>query len=57
MSIIKIGVDGKIVLPFAIRDRLSLNCEDELQLDCLQDDTLILKKANSKTRFERWLKY
>jgi AbrB family looped-hinge helix DNA binding protein len=56
MSIIKIGVDGRIVLPIAIRDRLSLNCEDELQLDCLQDDTLILKKANSKTRFERWLK-
>ncbi len=56
MSIIKIGVDGKIVLPVAIRDRLSLNCEDELQLDCLQDDTLILKKVNSKTRFERWLK-
>jgi bifunctional DNA-binding transcriptional regulator/antitoxin component of YhaV-PrlF toxin-antitoxin module len=56
MSIIKIGVEGIIVLPIAIRDRLSLNCEDELQLDCLQDDILILKKVNSKTRFERWLK-
>ena len=56
MSIIKIGIDGRIVLPVAIRDRLSLNCEDELQLDCLQDDTLILKKVNSMTRFERWLK-
>ncbi len=54
-SIIKIGSDGRMTLPSAIRDQLCLNGEDELQLDCLPGGVLILKKANIGTRFQEWL--
>jgi AbrB family looped-hinge helix DNA binding protein len=54
-SIIKIGTDGRMTLPSAIRDQLSLNGEDELQLDCLQGGVLVLKKVNSVTKFQEWL--
>jgi hypothetical protein len=55
MSIIKIGADGRMTLPSAIKDQLCLNGEDELQLDCLPGGVLILRKANSMTRFQEWL--
>ncbi len=54
-SIIKIGADGRMTLPSAIRDLLSLNGEDELHLDCLPGGVLVLKKANSLTKFREWL--
>jgi bifunctional DNA-binding transcriptional regulator/antitoxin component of YhaV-PrlF toxin-antitoxin module len=55
MSIIRIDVDGRIRLPTEIRQQLAINGDDELALDCLHDDTVILKKINGNTRFEMWL--
>jgi len=55
MSIITIDAEGRLTLPASVRSRLSLNGDDELALDCLQDGTLTLRKVNSKMRFERWL--
>lgn len=53
--IIKIDANGKVILPASIRDDLTLNGNDELTLDCLSDGTLILRKMNSKMKFDRWL--
>ncbi len=55
LSIITIDADGKLKLPAFVRSRLSLNGDDELALDCLQDGTLTLRKVDRKMKFERWL--
>lgn len=53
--IVKIDSSGRVMLPAAIREKVCMNGEDELALDCSQDGTLTLKKVNVRMRFERWL--
>jgi AbrB family looped-hinge helix DNA binding protein len=55
LSIITIDANGRLTLPASVRNQLSLNGDDELALDCLQDGTVTLRKVNREMRFERWL--
>ncbi|NMC11185.1 MAG: AbrB/MazE/SpoVT family DNA-binding domain-containing protein [Methanothrix sp.] len=53
--IVKVDPDGRVMLPAAIREKVCMNGEDELSIECSQDGTLTLKKVNDRMRFERWL--
>jgi AbrB family looped-hinge helix DNA binding protein len=55
MSVVKLDANGRIRLPAEIRDKLKLNGDCELALDCLTDGTIIIKKVCSQKQFEKWL--
>lgn len=55
MSITKIDANGRVLLPIGIRYQLDLNDGDELAVDELGDGTIILKKIDSRLRFQKWL--
>jgi AbrB family looped-hinge helix DNA binding protein len=55
MSVVKLDANGRISLPAEIRDRLKLNGDCELALECLTDGTIIIKKVCSQEQFEKWL--
>lgn len=55
MSIVKLDANGRIKLPAEIRDKLKLNGECELDLDYLQDGTIIIKRMCGQKQFEEWL--
>ncbi|MDM7939795.1 MAG: hypothetical protein QUS07_05560 [Methanothrix sp.] len=53
--IVKIDSEGRVMLPAAIQEKVCMNGDDELAIECSQDGTLTLKKVDVKMRFERWL--
>ena len=55
MPIIKLDANGRIELPREIRDKLKLNGDCELDLDYLQDGTIIIKRTSGQKQFEKWL--
>jgi AbrB family looped-hinge helix DNA binding protein len=55
MSVVKLDANGRIRLPPEIRDKLKLNGDCELVLDCLADGTIIIKKVCGQEQFKKWL--
>jgi AbrB family looped-hinge helix DNA binding protein len=55
MSITKMDANGRVLLPIGIRYRLDLNDGDEFETVQLGDGTIILKKVEGRSNFEKWL--
>ncbi len=49
MAITKIDINGRVLLPTGIRNKLDLNGGDRLAIDQLGDGTIILVKMSRKT--------
>ena len=51
MILVNVDSKGRIMLPIGIRYQLDLNAGDRLAIDDLGDGTVIIKKVDTKARF------
>lgn len=51
MILVNVDSKGRVMLPIGIRYQLDLNAGDRLAIDDLGDGTVIIKKVDTKARF------